>query len=61
MNESLFKYLLQEEDYYKMALRKLLKKADYETELIFMNIVYRLKDEYNWEEINQFINDSKII
>ncbi len=51
---------LQEEDYYRMAFRKYLGKANYDLELRFMKTVYLLKDIYTWEEINRLILEDKI-
>lgn len=60
IKDYLYKSLLQEEDYYRMAFRKYLGKADYNLELKFMKTVYLLKDMYPWEKINKLINENKI-
>lgn len=59
-NNSYYILSLQEEDYYRMAFRKFIGKADYNLELKFMNTVYILKDMYNWKEINKLILEDKI-
>lgn len=60
IQDYLYKFSLQEEDYYRMAFRKFLKKVDYDLELKFMNTVYLLKDIYTWQEINKILNENKI-
>lgn len=51
---------IYEEDYYRMALRRLLKKVDYKLEQQFLSDVVNLKDIYTGTEIHDYIFYNKI-
>lgn len=51
---------IYEEDYYRMALRRLLKKVDYKLEQQFLSDVVNLKDIYTETEIHDYIFYNKI-
>lgn len=46
---------IYEEDYYRMALRRILNKVDYKIELQFLSDVQSLKDAYTGIEIHDYI------
>jgi len=48
------------DDYYRMALRRLLKRADYKLEQQFLSDVAQLKDLYTSIEIHDYIFYNKI-
>lgn len=52
---------LYQDDYYRMALRRLLKKADYKLEQQFLSDVAQLKDLYTSTEIHDYIFYNKIM
>ncbi len=52
---------IYEEDYYLMALRRILKKVDSKLESVFLNEVNNLKDLYNEVEIHDYIFYNKIV
>jgi len=51
---------LYQDDYYRMALRRILKKADYKLEQQFLSDVAQLKDLYTGTEIHDYIFYNKI-
>lgn len=56
---------IYEEDYYRMALRRILKhlygKVDFKIERKFMAEVHSLKDHYTENEIHDYVFYNKII
>lgn len=54
-------YSVYIDDYYRMALRVLLKKVDNELEFKFLSIVHHLKDIYTEVEIHDYVFYNKVL